>query len=102
MNNIFVKGEFCVVRFFGGGWGLAWLFGRITFRNRMAIKKPGDVLLSHAVTHIVPSTLQGLTAVFGKGTGVAPAQLSPGILVHLTVGRAECARRGRRKSQIMP
>ena len=55
-------------------------------------KKPGDVLLSHAVTHIVPSTLQGLTAVFGKGTGVAPAQLSPGILVHLTVGRAQSAR----------
>ena len=33
--------------------------------------KPGDDLLSHAVAHIVPSTLRSLTAVFGMGTGVA-------------------------------
>ena len=33
---------------------------------------PGDDLLSHAVTHAVPSALEGLTSVFGMGTGVTP------------------------------
>ena len=33
---------------------------------------PGDDLLSHTVAHAVPSTLEGLTAVFGMGTGVTP------------------------------
>ena len=37
----------------------------------------GDVLLSHDLTIAVPSALQGLTAVFGMGTGVPPAQLPP-------------------------
>jgi hypothetical protein len=41
-------------------------------------KNPGDVLLSHAVARIVPSTLKGLTSVFGMGTGVAPSPKSPG------------------------
>ena len=34
---------------------------------------PGNDLLSHAVTHAVPSALEGLTSVFGMGTGVTPA-----------------------------
>ena len=34
---------------------------------------PGDDLLSHTVTRAVPSALKGLTAVFGKGTGVTPS-----------------------------
>jgi len=34
----------------------------------------GDGLLSQALSSQVPSTLQGLTAVFGMGTGVAPAR----------------------------
>lgn len=34
---------------------------------------PGDDLLSHTVTHAVPSALKGLTSVFGKGTGVSPS-----------------------------
>ena len=34
---------------------------------------PGNVLLSHAVAHAVPSALRGLTTVFGMGTGVAPS-----------------------------
>ena len=38
--------------------------------------KPGNVLLSHTVSHAVPSTMTGLTAVFGMGTGVTPS-LSP-------------------------
>ena len=42
------------------------------------ILNPGDVLLSHAVTHEVPSALRGLTAVFGMGTGVALSLWSPG------------------------
>jgi len=29
----------------------------------------GDVLLSHALAHAVPSGLRGLTSVFGMGTG---------------------------------
>ncbi len=33
-----------------------------------------DGLLSHDLAVEVPSTLQGLTTVFGMGTGVAPAR----------------------------
>jgi hypothetical protein len=36
--------------------------------------KAGDGLLSHNLSIAVPSALQGLTAVFGMGTGVAPAR----------------------------
>jgi hypothetical protein len=49
---------------------------------------PGDDLLSHAVAHAVPSALEGLTSVFGMGTGVSPPLWSPGrcnkviVLVH--------------------
>ena len=35
-------------------------------------KSPGNVLLSHQAALAVPSALEGLTAVFGMGTGVAP------------------------------
>jgi hypothetical protein len=44
-------------------------------------KKPGDVLLSHTGYCVVPSTLWGLTAVFGMGTGVAPTPKSPGFFL---------------------
>ena len=37
----------------------------------------GDVLLSHHLSVAVPSALQGLTTVFGMGTGVPPALLPP-------------------------
>jgi hypothetical protein len=40
--------------------------------------KRGDDLLSHPVSGAVPSALEGLTAVFGMGTGVAPPLWSPG------------------------
>ena len=33
----------------------------------------GNVLLSQAVSHQVPSALKGLTSVFGMGTGVTPS-----------------------------
>ena len=39
-------------------------------------KNFGSVLLSHLVTKEVPSALEGLTSVFGMGTGVSPP-LSP-------------------------
>ena len=39
---------------------------------------PGDVLLSQIVTRLVPSALEGLTSVFGMGTGVAPPLWPPG------------------------
>src|SRR5262249_56599875 len=39
---------------------------------------PGGDLLSHAVTSAVPSALEGLTTVFGMGTGVAPPVWPPG------------------------
>ena len=40
----------------------------------------GGGLLSRALSGGVPSALQGLTAVFGMGTGVAPALQSPAML----------------------
>jgi cell pole-organizing protein PopZ len=33
---------------------------------------PGSDLLSHAVSHAVPSAVESLTSVFGMGTGVTP------------------------------
>jgi hypothetical protein len=39
--------------------------------------KQGDVLLSHPVSRAVPSVLEGLTSVFGMGTGVTPPLWSP-------------------------
>jgi hypothetical protein len=38
-------------------------------RNR---KKPGNFLLSHQAALAVPSAPEGLTSVFGMGTGVTP------------------------------
>src|SRR5207253_3000620 len=37
----------------------------------------GNDLLSHRVTPTVPSALEGLTSVFGKGTGVSPPPWPP-------------------------
>ena len=42
------------------------------WQSQPAYFNPGNDLLSHAVAHAVPSTLEGLTAVFGMGTGVTP------------------------------
>jgi hypothetical protein len=47
-------------------------------RPRTEKKNPGLVLLSHGINTVVPSALEGLTAVFGMGTGVAPPPLRPG------------------------
>ena len=38
---------------------------------------PGGVLLSHIVTHAVPSALEGLTTEFGMGSGMTPPTLPP-------------------------
>src|SRR5688572_13330673 len=42
-------------------------------RSGVFQREAGDGLLSRALSGGVPSALQGLTAVFGMGTGVAPA-----------------------------
>ena len=41
-------------------------------------KKPGSDLLSHPLAEAVPSALEGLTTVFGMGTGVSPPVQPPG------------------------
>jgi hypothetical protein len=38
----------------------------------LLVTNPGNDLLSHAATRAVPWALEGLTSVFGMGTGVAP------------------------------
>ena len=45
-------------------------------------KMSGDDLLSRPVSRAVPSALEGLTSVFGMGTGVAPDG-TPGVARHL-------------------
>ena len=47
------------------------------FCRKKGKKKAGDVLLSHTVTHAVPSTQKSLTSEFGMGSGVASSLLSP-------------------------
>jgi hypothetical protein len=50
-------------------------------RSSAAIgQPPGNVLLSRPPSGQVPSALEGLTAVFGMGTGVSPPLSSPDIL----------------------
>ena len=44
-----------------------------------ASEEPGNALLSHSLAAAVSSALEGLTSVFGMGTGVAPPAWSPGI-----------------------
>ena len=57
-------------------------------RAGLFMEYPGDDLLSHAVTHAVPSALEGLTSVFGMGTGVSPPPLSPGNLIRSAPNRS--------------
>ena len=40
---------------------------------------PGSVLLSHTVTHAVPSAHESLTSEFGKGSGMASPTMPPEI-----------------------
>ncbi len=56
-----------------------WEFGSLGIDKKRAvadatalftINNPGSDLLSHAVTHAVPSAVASLTSVFGMGTGV--------------------------------
>lgn len=48
-----------------------------SIKNQAFEKTPGNDLLSHTVTRIVPSALRGLSALFGMGRGISPAALSP-------------------------
>ena len=41
--------------------------------EREFTNKSGIDLLSHTVSHVVPSALRGLTSLFGMGRGVTPA-----------------------------
>ena len=67
-----------------------WAFGIRKIKSLESVKirgfqnKPGNVLLSRGLATEVPSTLKGLTAVFGMGTGVAPSVKSPEIFLHLS------------------
>jgi hypothetical protein len=45
---------------------------------------PGNDLLSHAVTHVLPSALTSLTTGFGMGPGVSSSLKSPKIPSSLT------------------
>ena len=49
----------------------------LVLEKRRFRMKRGDVLLSHPVARAVPLGLEGLTSVFGMGTGVAPPLWSP-------------------------
>ena len=42
-------------------------------QSGLFLNYPGGDLLSHTVPRVVPLALKGLTAVFGKGTGVTPS-----------------------------
>lgn len=55
------------------------------FKEQVIFKQPlgcspGNVLLSRLPAEQVPSALEGLTAVFGMGTGVSPPPSSPDIV----------------------
>ena len=49
----------------------------------LASNLPGDVLLSRLPAEQVPLALEGLTAVFGMGTGVSPPPSSPDYMKEL-------------------
>ncbi len=48
-----------------------WAFVPLCFLRNNWVS--GSVLLSHTVTHAVPSALKDFTTVFDMGTGVAPS-----------------------------
>ena len=52
---------------------------REALRPPSSLMSPGSDLLSHTVASAVPSAQEGLTSVFGMGTGVAPPAMPPGI-----------------------
>ena len=60
-----------------GGFHLAEKRKRPASLRSLAFIYAGNDLLSHAVSRTVPSALRGLTSVFGMGTGVSPAVISP-------------------------
>ncbi len=51
----------------------------LTFRSAGFLKNPGSDLLSHHLAMAVPSAQEGLTSVFGMGTGGTPPVWPPGI-----------------------
>ena len=66
-----------------GGWGLETKKARLRSSSTglPQILNPGTDLLSQDGNAPVPSALEGLTTVFGMGTGVAPPVWAPGKLI---------------------
>src|SRR3954451_4976934 len=58
-------------------------------------EKSGGVLLSQGLSSQVPSALEGLTSVFGMGTGVTPPLWTPKSVVNCGRHRAWRCLRGR-------
>ena len=50
---------------------------KLNLKRLFCCIKSGDYLLSHAVARAVPLAQEGLTSVFGMGTGVTPPTESP-------------------------
>ena len=59
----------------------------VTMTRRASGKIPGSDLLSHRPAPAVPSAVEGLTSVFGMGTGVTPPLWPPGNLLAAGDGR---------------
>ena len=53
---------------------LSWSL--IAGQRRSFLYKSGSRLFFHTVASIVPSAVQGLTVVFGMGTGISPARIA--------------------------
>src|SRR5690606_36831900 len=80
-------------------------------RNEKEKMWAGGDVLSHPVSRAVPSAPRGLTAVFGMGTGVAPAPWPPASTPHFVLlmtnggsrergfGKARLGRRSREYAQ---
>ena len=78
MSGSFLTHGFCVaVTKLDGARQALQRRGKRLENGRTIKKASGSDLLSHTVTGAVPSALEGLTSVFGMGTGVAPPPLLP-------------------------
>src|SRR5215510_11500588 len=81
MSRGFVKGETIMTKVaridLGNVQDLSKAKSLLDCSSRLFLK-PGSVLLSHCLTAAVSSALEGLTSVFGMGTGVAPPVWPPG------------------------
>ena len=70
-------------------------------KDRGLVINFGDALLSHAVTHAVPSALKSLTSVFGMGTGGTSSLKSPKTVKCSFPIEQECSSAEQSKFKIM-